>query len=468
MIQLAGTVSQVAVAFVALSACSSQKTDSQPKHLTPTPKHLTPTATPLASTPWEAANAILSTTVVPTFPSHTFRLTDYGGNGDGTTDNTLAFQQAITACNTGGGGIVEVPAGTYLTGAIHLLDNVNLHLDSGATLLFSGDASKYPLVLTRYEGVECLNHSPMIYAYGQTNIALTGNGMLDAGETAAWNKGSNRGGVLDPLVVSGVPPQERNVAGELRASFVEPYNCKNVLIQGVTLRNSQFWQIHPTMCTNVTVDGVTSSASGPNTDNCDPESCDHVVIKNNKFKAGDDNIAIKAGRDADGRRINVPSQNIVIWNNKFEGPVGAIVLGSEESGGIQNVYAYANATMGSGTAYAMFIKANMQRGGFVRNVNVDTFTSAGLSNSVVYFTLTYNTASTYGDYPPEFSGPFNFNNIVVDNAPRVLDLEGLPNDQIGDCTLTNSTFTNILHTRDTIENVRKVTRTKVKVNGESI
>src|SRR5262249_47244749 len=152
-------------------------------------------------------------------------------------------------------------------------------------------------------------------------------------------------------------------------------------------------------------------------------------------------------------------------NNTFEGPVGAIALGSELTGGIQNVYAYANATMGSGTAYAIFIKSNIQRGGFVRNVKVDTFTSAGLRKSVAYLTLTYSTPPTNENYPPDFRGPFTFNNIVLDHAPQVLDLEGLASDRIGDVTLSKSTFTNIENPTDTIQNVTKVTRTNVSING---
>src|SRR2546430_967676 len=323
--------------------------------------------------PWLKANRILANTMVPVFPNTNFVVTHpaYGAVGDGHTDNTAAFQKAITTCNAAGGGHVVVPAGTYVTGAIYLKSNVDLHLDPGATLMFSGDASRYPLVLTRYEGIECMNHSPMIYAFGEKNIALTGSGTLDASGTASWNHGGNRKGVLEPLVARGVPPQRRNVAGKLRSSFVQPYNCDTVLIQGVTLRHSLFWQVHPTLCRHVTVDGVTTHHSGVNSDGCDPECCDHVVIKNSTLLAGDDNIAIKSGRDADGRRVNVPTQNVVIWNNQFEGPVGAICLGSEMTGGIQNVYAYNNSTVGSGTRHALFVKSNTKRGGVARDVHVE-------------------------------------------------------------------------------------------------
>src|SRR5438552_2194696 len=315
--------------------------------------------------PWLKANRILANTMVPVFPNTNFVVTHpaYGAVGDGHTDNTAAFQKAIATCNAAGGGHVVVPAGTYMTGAIYLKSNVDLHLDPGATLMFSGDASSYPLVLTRYEGIECMNHSPMIYVYGEKNIALTGSGTLDVSGTASWNNGSDRAMVLEPLVADGLLPQQRYVVGRLRSSFVQPYRCDTVLIQGVTLRNSRFWQLHPTLCRNVTIDGVTTHYSGSNTDGCDSECCDHVVIKNSTLLAGDDNIALKSGRDIDGRRINLPTQNIVIWNNQFEGPWGAIALGSELTGGIRNVYAYNNSTIGSSTKYALHVKSNTRRGG---------------------------------------------------------------------------------------------------------
>jgi polygalacturonase len=331
--------------------------------------------------------------------------------------------------------------------------------------MFSGDASKYPIVLTRYEGIECMNHSPMIYAYGEQNIALSGSGILDASGTASWNKGADRAGVLEPLVAAGVPPQQRNAAGRLRATFVEPYNCTNVLIHGVTLRHSQFWQIHPTLCKNVTVDAVTTTISGTSTtDGCDPECCDHVVIKNSTLKAADDNIAIKSGRDADGRRVNVPTQNVVIWNNTFEGTQGAITLGSELTGGIQNIYAYQNIVNGTGTNYALFVKSNTQRGGFIHNVNIDTFHGSHIHSDVVFVTMTY--ANQTGNFLPDFSGPFNLNNYVIDTAPIVLYMHGLSNDKVGTFNLSNSTFTHIRNPTNSVSNVTSLNETNVTINGK--
>ncbi len=416
--------------------------------------------------PWPEANAILASTRPPTFPNTNFVVTDYGARGDNTTDNTVAFQRAISACNAAGGGRVVVPSGTYVTGALYLKSYVDLHLDAGSTLMFSGDASNYPLVLTRYEGIECVNHSPMIYAYGEKNIALTGSGSLDASGTASWNHGSDRTGVLEPLVAAGLRPLQRNVAGKLRSTFIEPYNCTDVLIQGVTVRHSQFWQIHPTLCTNVTIDSVTTSRANINSDGCDPECCDHVVIKNATLRANDDSIALKSGRDADGRRVNVPTQNVVIWNNQFEGPFGAIALGSELTGGIQNIYAYNNAIVGSGTRFALYVKSNSQRGGFVRNVYIDTLHGSNIHTAVIFFDMHY--ADQAGSFLPDFSGPFTLNNIVLNMAPMVLHLNGLPDDFIGTISLSNSTFTQIANQTSIVNNVKRLLYKNVTINGQSI
>ena len=200
--------------------------------------------------PWPAANDIVAATTIPTFPDRNFPITGYGAKNDGKTDNTAAIGKAIDACTAAGGGHVVVPSGTFLTGAILLKSNVDLNLEAGAVLKFSGDASKFPNVLTRYEGIECINRSPMIYAHGEKNIAVTGSGMLDAAGTSSWNKGSDRA-YLETLVAKGTPPEKRVVPGSghaMRSTFIEPYSCDTVLIQGITLKNPMFWQIHPTLC----------------------------------------------------------------------------------------------------------------------------------------------------------------------------------------------------------------------------
>ncbi len=415
--------------------------------------------------PWAEAKKIVAETKVPSFPNTVFNVMRYGAKNDGKTDNTAAFKAAINACNADGGGTVLVPGGTYVTGAIYLKSNVNLRLE-GSTLKFSGDASKFPIVLTRYEGIECMNRSPMIYAYGEKNIALTGNGTLDAGGTSSWNKGKDRAWLETQL---GKPPRERIVPGsghQMRSAFVEPYNCDTVLIQGVKLRNSMFWQLHPTLCKNVTVDGVSTdpSTSHSNTDGCDPESCDHVVIKNCDLGAHDDNIAIKSGRDADGRRVNVPCQNIVVFGCRMNGNWGAITCGSEQTGGIRNVYAY-KCTLVGVTKFALYVKSNTRRGGFSQNINLDSFTGV-LDRSFAYIIMDYNGQT--GNYPPQF-GPFTLTNSSITKAGRAaFDVTGLSNDHIKGFTVKNFTATGVANTTNTLKYIDGLSFTNVKINGKTV
>jgi polygalacturonase len=415
-------------------------------------------------TPWPEANALLAATKRPIFPSATFAVTDFGARGDGQLDDTAAFDRAIAACTQAGGGHVTVPAGRWLVGAVRLRSNVDLQLAPGATLLFSADASLYPPVLTRYEGIECINHSPMIYAFGETNVAVTGSGVLDGSRTGAWNSGSDRSGVLEPLVARGVPPEQRVVVGQLRVACVEPYRCANVLLQGVTLVGAPFWQLHPTLCTDVTIDGVTTTVAGENSDGCDPESCTRVVIQSSTLASGDDNIAIKSGRDADGRRVATPCRDLVILNCQAEGRFGFITCGSEQTGGIENVYAFNLWTYGQGVGSALWVKSNTQRGGFTRNVNIDTFTGAGFRSGVVAVSMTY--ADQQGDFPPIFSD-YRLSRFRVTGAPYALDLQGLPSDPIGPITVSDSQFLGI-DTPIRIENAAPVSWSNVLLNGQRI
>jgi polygalacturonase len=425
---------------------------------------------PVPALPWPEANDIVAATRLPAFPAVNFVATDpqYGAKGDNKTDNTAAFARAIAAANAAGGGHVVVPAGNYVTGAIHLKSNVDLHVESGATLKFSGDASKFPTVLTRYEGIECMNRSPMVYAYGQTNIAITGSGTLDANATSSWNKGSERA-YLESLIDKGVTdPAKRVFPGSghtARSTFIEPYNCDTVLIQGVTLKNPKFWQIHPTLCKNVTVDAVRTdpSTASSNTDGCDPESCDHMVITNCNLGAHDDNIAIKSGRDEDGRRVNVPCQNLVVVNCVMNGNWGAITCGSEQTGGIRNVYAYKLNVAGA-TKFALYVKSNTKRGGFSQNINLDSVTGT-FDRSVVFVTSTYN--SQTGNHVPTF-GPFTITNSSCTKADRVFDVSGLSNSHIKGLVATDCKFTGVTNTSNILNFVDDRKFTNVTVNGKPI
>ncbi len=290
---------------------------------------------------WAQADEIVKRITAPTFPAHDFPVTKQGAVPDGKTDCTAAFRDTIQACSKAGGGRVVVPAGNYLTGPIQLESNVNLHLAKDAAIHFSTDMSQYlPVVFTRFESTEVMNYSPFVYALDQENIAITGEGTLDGQAAAAgwyaWKKSNVDRAALTKMGNADVPVAQRifGAGHELRPNFIQPYRCKNVLIEGVHIIDSPMWVLNPTLCTNVTIRDVTVDSKGrnrpaPNSDGCDPDSCTDVLIEACRFNTGDDCLALKAGRDHDGRRVNAPCQNIVIRNCKFDAGHGGITAGSE-------------------------------------------------------------------------------------------------------------------------------------------
>lgn len=364
--------------------------------------------------PWENVGEILANIQPPVFPENTFDITESGAKADGQTDCLPAIKAAIDACHSAGGGKVLVPPGEYFVkGPIHLKSNVNLHVSEGATIKFSTDAKDFlPVVYTRWEASECYNYSPLIYAFEQENIAVTGKGTLDGqadnehwwnwvdSERFGWSEGmpSQADDHSRPKLVDWntreVPVSER-ILGEgsyLRPNFLQPYNCKNVLIDGVTIRNSPMWVIHPVLCENVTIQNVRVISHGPNSDGCDPESCKNVLIKNCYFDTGDDCIALKSGRNQDGRRINRPIENVVIQDCQMKDGHGGVVIGSEVSGGARNIYAE-NCVMDSPNLdRALRVKTNKTRGGkienlYFRNIKVGEVKEAVLRVNMRYMIL---------------------------------------------------------------------------------
>ncbi|HRB13583.1 MAG TPA: glycoside hydrolase family 28 protein, partial [Vicinamibacteria bacterium] len=333
--------------------------------------------------PWSRLPGILAGIKAPVFPNRDFPITSFGAKPDGATDATEAFRKAIAECVRAGGGRVVVPAGEFLTGPIHLKSGVNLHVQKGATVRFSTDPNRYlPVVKTRFEGVEVMNYSPLIYALGQENIAVTGEGTLDgqASDENWWKwkgrstpaPGTQRADrdKLFQQAEDGVPVEQRIYgAGHfLRPSFIEPYESRNILIEGVTIRNAPFWIIHPTLSSNVTIRGVTVISHGPNNDGADPESSTDVLIENAVFDTGDDCIAIKSGRNADGRRVNKPSERIVIRNSTMRAGHGGVTVGSEVSGSVRDVFAEKLIMSSPDLERGIRLKTNAVRGGVIENV----------------------------------------------------------------------------------------------------
>jgi len=420
---------------------------------------------------WEQISGILSRIDSPQFPNRDFNITDYGAVDDGQTDCTEAFKKAISAAYDADGGRVIVPAGSYLTGPIHLKSNVNLYVSKGAVIRFSPDPSKYlPVVYTRFEGVECMNYSPLIYAYEQENIAITGKGILDgqASNKNWWQWKKIQADDVNALRSQGqadVPVQQR-VYGDgkkLRPNMIQPYKCKNVLIEGVTIRNSPMWHIHPVLSTNVIVRNVKVIGHGPNNDGCNPESCKDVLIKGCYFDTGDDCIAIKSGRNNDGRRVNVPSENIIIRNCEMRDGHGGVVIGSEMTGGVRNIFAE-NCTMDSpNLERALRIKTNSVRGGTVENIYLRNITIGQVAEAVVKINFHYGEGDT-GDYPPTVCN-INLQNVTSEKSEYALLLKGYDRSPITDIHLKDCEFNNV-EKSNVLVGVNNLTLKNVMINGE--
>jgi polygalacturonase len=441
--------------------------------------------------PWSQASQILARIKAPVFPARDFPITKFGAVANGKAECTEAFAKAIDACNKAGGGRVMVPQGEFLTGAIHLKSNVNLHLAKNATIKFSQDPKKYlPVVFTRWEGMELMGYSAFIYAFEQKNIAITGEGIIDGqADCEHWWPWAGRSGcgwkqgdpsarkartLLQEMVAKGTPVSER-VFGEdsyLRPNLLQPYRCQNVLIEGVTLRHSPMWQIHPVLCTNVTVRGVNiereanaSNQTGPNTDGCDPESCRDVLIENCVFATGDDCIAIKAGRNNDGRRVAVPSENFIIRGCQMKDGHGGITIGSEISAGVRNVFAE-NCHMDSPNLnIALRFKNNALRGGTLENFYFRNIEVGQVRDAVL--TVDFN-------YEEGEKGPFTpvVRNVLVNNlrsgkSARALDLQGFKTAPIYNVRLENCTFDKVAK-EDIVKNVQGLELKNVRINGKVV
>ena len=374
--------------------------------------------------PWKAMAEVEKRIQRTDFPDLIFHLgNDYKAvSGE---DISEKLRRAISDCHRAGGGRVVIPAGEYYTKAIHLLSNVNLHIEKGATLKFSTTATDYaPQVPTRWEGIDCMGMSPLIYAYRQDNIAVTGEGILDGQASwENWWKLRARTSAEDKAIGKFMGKEklhdfEKNITSiadriftehdELRPQFMQFYQCDRILVEGVTLNNAPFWLLHPLMSKNIIVRNVTFDSHGPNNDGCDPESCENVLIENCIFNTGDDCIAIKSGRNNDGRAWKLPSRNIIVRNCQMKDGHAGVAIGSEISGSCYNVW-MEDCQIGSPEMDRPFrIKSNAIRGGvvsgfYIRNINISECKQAVLKLELKYEKV------TEGPYYPLFE------NILLEN-----------------------------------------------------
>ena len=396
----------------------------------------------------------------PRFPDLKVSLPDFGAVGNGVELCTEAFEKAIETLSSRGGGHLIVPAGIWLTGPIVLKSNIDLHIEKGAVVLFSPDVELYPLVETVFEGLDTRRCQSPVSGRNLTNVAITGQGAIDGNghfwrplkrekvTESVWKQTIARGGVYKrptywfpyPQTLKGDTISNMNVPQNLTTeeewqsvrhflrpvmvSLIEcknvwlqgvifqnspawnlhPLMCENVLIEGVTILNSPMWELNPVLCTNFTARGVHIDTHGYNNDGCDPENCNYVLIEDCYFNTGDDCIAVKAGRNRDGRELGeagFPTQNLIIRNNIFADGHGGIACGSEMSGGIKNLFADNNTFDSPNLNYALRFKTNAQRGGAIENVYLRTSKVKSVGNAVVHATMLYDVGRD-GDYLPQF------------------------------------------------------------------
>ncbi len=434
------------------------------------------------SDPWaNEYKSILARIVPPKFKNKNYDIRKFGAKVGGTVDCRAAINKAIAECSKKGGGRVVVPAGVWLTGAIELKSNVDLHVVKGATLKFATTREAYlPVVHTRWEGMELMHLSPLIYAYEQTNIAVTGEGTLDGqGRLFFWKWHGNPryGGNSDEksqrparaklydYMDRNTPVAERVFGGEtdyLRPQFIQPYKCKNVLVEGIKILDSPMWEVHPVMCENVTVRNIHVETHGPNNDGCNPESCKDVLIENCHFDTGDDCIAIKSGRNNDGRRLNTPSENIIIRNCMFKDGHGGITVGSEISGGVRNVFAHDNKLDSPDLWTAIRFKNNASRGGKLENFYYKDNTVGTVSRAVIEIDFNYEEGAKGAHIP--LVRNVQIDGLTCGTGNRAVDLQGLDNAPIFDVSLKNCTFGEMKN-KSIVKNVKGIKLENVKIGG---
>ena len=419
-----------------------------------------------AETGWDLLPGILSRIVPPTFPDRDFLVTDYGAAGDGVTDCNSAFKKAIAACTKAGGGRVVVPKGTWLTnGPIHLDDNVNLHVTQDATIMFGTNFDDYlPHVRVRWEGTECYNYSPLVYAYKKTNIALTGKGTLNGQAERSWSMwpmklkpGTTTNEELREMNHKDVPVKDIKIYG--KPTFFEPFECKNVLIEDVTILDYPFWCVHPTFCTNVTIRRLVVDSHNSNNDGLDPDSCTDVLMEDCFLDQSDDCLAIKAGRDNSAWRKGRPCENIVIRN--MPSNFGGIAIGSEIAGGVRNVFFY-DCKFERGNV--LYCKSNLDRGGFIKNIYIKN-----LDIGKARILRLRNNYHGYrgGNYPTEIRN-INIENIHIENGDdETISLQGVEAALVYDVFIKDVTVDKleqgpILHLR----NAKNVVLENVVIAGE--
>ena len=461
---------------------------------------------------WDTAlyKQIESRIVAPTFKDKTYNVKKYGASPKAdAAKNQKAINKAIEKCSKAGGGKVVIPAGTYQTGAIRLLSGVNLEIQKDARIVFAFQPELYPNVVTRWEGLDCINYSPCIYAYKAQNIAITGEGTIDGnGSNDTWwqwngnprfgfkegitkecqnripykgiakyekdaegNMLSNRQ-ALQKMMDDGVPTEQRvfGMGHGLRPQLLNLVSCENILIEGVQMVHSPFWVMHPLFSKNITIRKVTVTNEGPNGDGCDPESCEDVLIEDCIFHTGDDCIAIKSGRNADGHRTPIPSQNIIVRRCVMEDGHGGVVLGSETSAGVRNVFAEDCKMDSPNLDRVLRIKTNSCRGGVTENIYMRNIEVGECKRSVMRINLNYEPSEPSPRiYIPTVRNVY-MENVTSQKSKYGIRIDGLEKDaQIYDIYVKNCSFNGVTDAPILYSGRSKdIYIENVKVNGKEL
>lgn len=398
-----------------------------------------PTDVTPAEDPWSVVPGILQRIVPPTFAPREFSITDQGAVEGGAEDCRGAIEAAIAACHEAGGGRVVVPPGRYLTGPIHLRSNVELHLSDGAEIIFSDRFEDYlPPVLVRVGGVELYNYSPLIYARDAENIAVTGPGRLNGNAEAWWDWKSRETREFFEMGATGVPVEQRvfgTPEAAIRPSFLTFLNCTNILLEDFTIGSGPNWTIHPVYCRNTTIRRVHVLTDGPNNDGIDPDSCVDMLIEDCVFDTGDDCVVLKSGYNEDGWRVGRPTENVIMRNCRSKRGHGGLVIGSEMSGDVRNVF-MENCEF-QGTDRAIRIKSRADRGGVVEQVYARNLKVRDMQREVIILNMAYTAdrKEVVSTDPPVFRN-MRFENIVGEGAPTAILIRGMPSSPIKDIHLS--------------------------------
>ncbi|WP_269236996.1 glycoside hydrolase family 28 protein [Flavobacterium flavigenum] len=391
--------------------------------------------------PTTKVDSIVNVIQLPKIPSYQVSVAKLGAKGDSVSNNKPFFDKAMALCKKNNGGTIVVPKGIYLlNGPIHFVSNVNLKIEKGAKIKFSDKPEDFlPMVLTSWEGTMLYNYSPLIYAYDCKNIAITGEGTIDGEGGKTWKAFKAKEGkgkeLSREMNHTNVPLIDRKFGTGyfLRPQMIQFFNCSNILIENVRIENSPFWCVHLLKSESITIRGISYKSLNYNNDGIDPEYAKNVLIENVTFNNGDDNVAIKAGRDHEGRANSAtPSENIIIRNCNFKGLHG-VVIGSEMSAGVKNVFVENCKTVGY-LKRGIYLKTNADRGGFIKNVFVRNIQLDEVEDCL------YITANYHGEgkgYQSEISNVF-FSDISCNKASASgIVIQGFADKKIKNISLNN-------------------------------